>query len=309
MQSPVVKYDSFNPQSVTYLKAKTNKSGGKAVGIRVMLECPLMLTWGATKFTDEVSGRSTYKMSLAFPRQDYANAETDLFLKKMIELETKIKDDATKNSMEWFNKPKDKMPAQVVDALFNPMLKWPKDPLTGDRDMTKTPTLDIKLENYDGFNCELYDVNGEMLFPDKLNPDVTPLTLIPKLTNIACVIQCGGLWFAGGKFGVTWKLFQGVVQPRPSLKGKCLISLTPAAKTTLVKAAQEDAVDEHTGESSLVIADDSDVEDEQPAPAAVVAPVKAQAVAPAAPAPAAVESPAAAAPKVVKKVVRTAKKE
>ena len=310
MQSPVVKYDAFNPQSVTYLKAKTNKSGGKSVGIRVMLECPLMLTWGATKFTDEVSGRSTYKMALAFPRQDYANAETDLFLKKMIELETKIKDDATKNSMEWFNKPKDKMPAQVVDALFNPMLKWPKDPLTGDRDMTKTPVLDIKLENYDGFNCELYDVNGEMLFPDKLNPDVTPLTLIPKLTNIACVIQCGGLWFAGGKFGVTWKLFQGVVQPRPSLKGKCLISLTPAAKTTLVKAAQEDAVDEHTGESSLVIADDSDVEDEQVP--AVVAPVKAPAVAQAVAPAAAVEAPAAAAaaaPKVVKKVVRTAKKE
>ena len=308
MQSPVIKYDAFAPQSVTYLKAKTNKSGGKSVGIRLMLECPLMLTWGATKFTDETSGRSTYKMSLAFPRQDYANAETDVFLQKMIELETKLKDDATKNSMEWFNKPKDKMPAQVVDALFNPMLKWPKDPLTGDRDMTKTPTLDIKLENYDGFNCELYDVNGEMLFPDKTNPDVTPLTLIPKLTNIACVIQCGGLWFAGGKFGVTWKLFQGVVQPRPSLKGKCLISLTPAAKTTLVKAVQEDAVDE-SGESSMIVADDSDVEDEQP-PAKAQAQASAVAQAPAvvevlAPVPA--QSPGA--PKVVKKVVRTAKKE
>jgi hypothetical protein len=288
-----------------------------------MLECPLMLTWGANKFTDEVSGRTTYKMALAFPRQDYANAETDLFLKKMIELETKIKDDATKNSMEWFNKPKDKMPAQVVDALFNPMLKWPKDPLTGDRDMTKTPSLDVKLENYDGFNCELYDVNGEMLFPDKTDSEVTPLTLIPKLTNIACVIQCGGLWFAGGKFGVTWKLFQGVVQPRPSLKGKCLIKLTPAAKTTMVKAVQEDEVDEHSGESSLVVADDSDVEDEQPAPVKT-APAKAQAApaaqvtAPApAPAPAAQvtaeEVPAAqvtaATPKVIKKVVRTAKKE
>jgi hypothetical protein len=108
------------------------------------------------------------------------------------------------------------------------------------------------------------------------------------------VIQCGGLWFAGGKFGVTWKLFQGVVQPRPSLKGKCLISLTSAAKTTLVKAAQEDAVDEHTGDASLVIADDSDVEDETPAPAVpeVIAPVQAP-----------------AAPKIVKKVVRAAKKE
>ena len=307
MQSPVIKYDSFNPEAVTYMKAKTNKSGGKSVGIKLMLECPLMLTWGANKFTDEISGRTTYKMALAFPRQDYANADTDLFLKRMIELESKIKEDATKNSMEWFNKPKDKMPAQVVDALFNPMLKWPKDPLTGDRDMTKTPTLDIKLENYDGFNCELYDVNSEMLFPDKTNPEVTPMTLLPKLTNIACVIQCGGLWFAGGKFGVTWKLFQGVVQPRPSLKGKCLINLTSAAKSTLVKSAQEeeeDADNDNTGESSLVVADDSDVEDEQPAQ--VIAeekgkvPVVAEVLAP-------VPAKVPAAPKVVKKVVRSKK--
>lgn len=304
MQSPVIKYDSFDPQTVTYMKAKTNKSGGKSVGIKLMLECPLMLTWGANKFTDEVSGRTTYKMALAFPRQDYTNAETDLFLKKMIELETKIKDDATKNSMEWFNKPKDKMPAQVVDALFNPMLKWPKDPLTGDRDMTKTPTLDIKLENYDGFNCELYDVNSEMLFPDKTNPDVTPLTLIPKLTNIACVIQCGGLWFAGGKFGVTWKLFQGVVQPRPSLKGKCLINLTSAAKSTLVKSAEEENADvDNTEESSLVVADDSDVEDEQPAKVNV----EANAPVPVSEVLAPVPSKVPAAPKVVKKVVRTKK--
>ena len=303
MQNPVIKYDSFEPQTVTYMKAKTNKSGGKSVGIKLMLECPLMLTWGANKFTDEISGRTTYKMSLAFPRQDYANADTDLFLKRMIELETKIKEDATKNSMEWFNKPKDKMPAQVVDALFNPMLKWPKDPLTGDRDMTKTPTLDIKLENYDGFNCELYDVNSEMLFPDKTNPEVTPMTLLPKLTNIACVIQCGGLWFAGGKFGVTWKLFQGVVQPRPSLKGKCLINLTSAAKSTLVKSAQEDADNDNTGESSLVVADDSDVEDEQPAQVNV----EAKAPTPVAQVLAPVPAQVPAAPKVVKKVVRSKK--
>jgi hypothetical protein len=93
-----------------------------------------------------------------------------------------------------------------------------------------------------------------------------------------------------------------------------LISLTSAAKTTLVKAAQEDAVDEHTGDSSLVIADDSDVEDEQasavaqpaPAKAPAQAVVQAQAV-PEALAPVPAQTPTA--PKVVKKVVRTAKKE
>jgi hypothetical protein len=38
--------------------------------------------------------------------------------------------------------------------------------------------------------------------------------------------MCGGLWFANGKFGVTWKLYQGVVKPAQSLpKGQCHIKL------------------------------------------------------------------------------------
>jgi len=262
-ESPVIKHSVFNPiKDINYLKAKTNKSGGKSVGIRLMMECPLMLTWGANKFTDEITGRTTYKMSLAFPRPEYSTPETDKFLQRMLEMETKIKEDATTHSMEWFNKPKDKMPLQVVDALFNPLLKWPKDPLTGERDMTKTPTLDIKLENYDGFNCELYDIRGEMLFPDKNNTEITPLTLIPKFTNIAAIIQCGGIWFAGGKFGVTWKLFQGVIQQRASLKGKCLISLSTNEMKELNKSTQDQEEDEVDSSSTLELAEDSDVEEE-----------------------------------------------
>jgi hypothetical protein len=269
--SPVISANDFSPAThVSYLKAKTNKSGGKSVGIRLMLELPLMLTWGAQKFVDEVTGRTTYKMSLQFPRKEYSTPETDLCLKKFIELENKIKEDATTNSMEWFNRPKDKMPAQVVDALFHPMLTWTKDPATGERDMTKSPTLNIKLENYDGFNCEIYDVHETLLFPNKDDPEVTPLTLIPKAINIACVVQCGGIWFAGGKFGVTWKLFQCVVQPRPSLKGKCLIRLSSDVKKELIKsAAQNDEEEEESHEHSSVaqpleIAEDSDVDEEPP---------------------------------------------
>jgi hypothetical protein len=274
--SSVILANDFIPAThVNYLKAKTNKSGGKSVGIRLMLELPLMLTWGAQKFVDEVTGRTTYKMSLQFPRKEYSTPETELCLKKFIELENKIKEDATTNSMEWFNRPKDKMPAQVVDALFHPMLTWTKDPATGERDMTKSPTLNIKLENYDGFNCEIYDVNEKLLFPNKDDPEITPLTLIPKAINIACVIQCGGIWFAGGKFGVTWKLFQCVVQPRPSLKGKCLIRLSSDVKKELIKSAtQNDDNEESQAPSNvsqqsvpLEIAEDSDV-DEDPAPVA-----------------------------------------
>ena len=54
---------------------------------------------------------------------------------------------------------------------------------------------------------------------------VTPMSLVQKGQNIAAVIQCGGIWFANGKFGMTWKLLQAVVQPRATLKGRCHIML------------------------------------------------------------------------------------
>ena len=90
-------------------------------------------------------------------------------------------------------------------------------------------------------------------FPNEEDDSVTPITLIPKATNVAVVIQCGGVWFANGKFGVTWRLFQAVVKPRASLKGKCHISLDSSEKDKLEK--EDDDVPVET-------VDDSDVEED-----------------------------------------------
>ena len=46
------------------------------------------------------------------------------------ELEAQIKADAIANSKDWFNK--SKMSAEVVDALWSPMLKYPKNQATGE---------------------------------------------------------------------------------------------------------------------------------------------------------------------------------
>ena len=71
---------------------------------------------------------------------------------------------------------------------------------------------------------------------------------------------CGsGIWFANGKFGVTWRLFQAVVKPRASLKGKCHISLDPVEKDKLEKEEDDvpaEAVDDSDVEPDV---DDDDV--------------------------------------------------
>jgi hypothetical protein len=141
----------------------------------------------------------------------------------MIKFEQKIKTDAITNSREWFDKPR--MSTDVVEALWSPMLKYPKNKNTREIDYTMAPTFRIKIPYWDGeFKTEIYDFNKNQLWPSETAS--TPLEYVPKFTRIACVLQCGGIWFAAGRFGVTWKLFQAVVKPPQSLRGTCHIEVS-----------------------------------------------------------------------------------
>ena len=70
--------------------------------------------------------------------------------------------------------------------------------------------------------------------------------LITKLSNIACVIQCGGIWFANGKFGVTWRLVQAVVKPQETFKGKCHLFLSESDKERMVGSSPVEKQDNIT---------------------------------------------------------------
>ena len=236
-ESTVINATKFNPdKDVKFTKPKVNKSGGKSVGILnskgsvVLLSTPLIYTWGMNEFVDEATGRKSYDLNIQFPNESYPNEQNSKFLDNMLAFQNKIKHDAMTNSVEWFNKPKSKFSAEVADALFHPILKYPKDKNTGEPDVTKAPTMKIKVDFYDGdFKCEVYDMNKTLLFPNKNAGanTTTPMEFIPKGINVALVIKCGGLWFANGKFGCTWKLLQAAVKPKASLKGQCLIQMNP----------------------------------------------------------------------------------
>ena len=267
MENFCINATSFVPEKdVRYTKPRINKSGGKSVGIlnsntnkQLMLSTPLMLTWGVSEFIDDKSGRRSYDMALQFPSGDYSNEQTNQFLNSIVEFQSKLKRDAVANSKEWLNK--SKMTDEVVDALFHPMLKYPKDKNTDEIDLTRPPTLKVKLDYWDDqFSCEIFDLNQRLVFPTSDNTNLGPLDLIPKGTNVAVVIKCGGLWFANGKFGCTWKLEQAVVKPRETYKGRCLINLS-TEETERLKTQKEEEDDDDDGQT-LMLAEDTDVEEE-----------------------------------------------
>lgn len=308
---------SFNPASdMKYTKPKVNSVGGRSVGIVnsktstvLNLSSPLMLTWGVQSFTDDKSGKVSYDLALQFPNEGFETPATKKFLDNMSAFEKKIKEDAITNSKEWFSKPK--MTADAVDALWTPVLKYPKNKDTLEADMSRAPTIKVKLPFWEGAwkDLELYGVDMQPVFPDPMNPSLSPQDLIAKGSHIAVSIQCGGIWFANGKFGVTWKLFQAIVKPKMSLKGKCHIKLDEDEKTKIVAQVVPTDVDgdgeggdhEHDNVSAIIEDDDDEpaaVVRTPSAPVAKATPV----VAAAAPATPAAGADAASKKKIVRKV-------
>lgn len=258
--SMIINGNNFNASNdFIYKKPTINSNGGKSVGIMnahskksLLISTPLMLTWGVNEYTDEKTGKKTYDMAIQFPNDEYNTEQISKFLTALQNMESKIKADTIKNCKEWLNK--QKISDEVIDALWTPMLKYPKDKESGDYDYSRSPTLKIKIPYWEGdFKMELYNDNEEIIFPLE---DSGPIEdYISKGSNIATLIQCGGLWFVNGKFGITWKLIQGVVKPKPSLKGKCHIALSSEEKEKMNIQTQND------DSNDIKLIDDSD-EDE-----------------------------------------------
>jgi len=215
-----------------------------------------MLNWGVNERVDDATGRVSYDMSLQFPRPDDMTPQMQMVLDALIAMEDKIKQDAIANSKEWFNKAK--LTSGQVDVLFNKMLYWPIDKETGERREGASPTLRLKLDCWDGvFKSEVYDMDSQPLYPSKDEGGPTPVDLITKGSQVACLAKSGGIYFIAGKFGVTWRLAQAVVKPRQRLSGRCLIQLNAGERKVL-----EAQKDEDNDEQSVQMVDSDDDDDD-----------------------------------------------
>jgi hypothetical protein len=275
----------------------------------IELTTPMMLTWGAQESLDDNKNPTgKFTMSLQFPTKDYTDPAQEAFLANLRAFEERVKDAAVANSVKWFGKPiasKD-----IVSMLMNTMLRHPKVANSQVADESRPPTLTVKLPCWKGsWRSEIFDEDGEPLFvPGKVNQHRSPVEFIGKQSQIACILQCGGVWLVNGKFSIVWNLKQAVVQkPKAKVEGKCLITLNNSEKAKM-KAQVIEAEPMDDGTSSAMIEEDDIV---VPAsPAEVFKAVAAAAPAPVAAAPVAsmdtsADAPAtAAAPKVVKKVVK-----
>jgi len=292
--TPVVLGPSdWDTSAVKFLPPRVNDMGGKAINVisrqtnrSLHISTPLMMTWGIADYVNE-HGESDGKFSITlnFPNEEYSTEATGEFLKKMKEFESKILDAAVENSEQWWG---EKMSREICKHTFFPYIKYRKNKETKKLDLDSPPSIRAKVPKYgDKWNVELYDTDSNQLFPCE-DPDATPPDFVPKMSNIACVLQCGGIWIGGKGWGLTWKMIQGVVKPRVnnSIYGKCHIQLTDEDKEKMNSAPvvnndddDDDDDDDDTPPVDTVVDDSDDeatvtVEETQVVEAEVVAPVK-----------------------------------
>jgi hypothetical protein len=200
---------------------KVLNNGSRAVyisyeGEKLTLQTPLMsLPYGVGDFNDKpkpgvppLKGAPVddgpklkkYDLSVSFRGMDTSPA-LQTFLAKMQDVEKVIKEKCFENRLTWLRDDCDGMKT-LADRLFSPIVKYDKDKETGKVVGKYPPTMKVKLpfdNNTETFTFDSMDMEGNEL-------DFKSIMTKLKGAKARLIIQLGGLWFAGGKYGCTWKV-------------------------------------------------------------------------------------------------------
>lgn len=254
---------SVDVSKLRYSEMKTLSSGAKTVYVnygngtdKLTIQTPVMsIPYGindSSKFAEKNAQQSgkpantdkKYELTFSFRGMD-ENEKLKTLHDKLKEVERKIIDDAFENRVEWFKDDYDGK-KEFVTKMFTSIVKIDKDKNTGKLLGKYPPTFKARIP-YDNKSCRFtfdsYDMNGaEIVFEEIINK--------LKSAKAKVIIQLSGLWFAGGRFGCSWKVSTGKFQLQQNSK-----------PTFIVESDDDDVIeeekDEEEDEEDVVV--DSDV--------------------------------------------------
>lgn len=232
--------------NLRYSELKTLASGAKSVYVnygneKLTIQTPIMtLPYGLGEpYEAKEAAKSgavlpekdkKYDLTMSFRDMD-SNPKVKIFHDKMKEIESKIIDDAFTNRLAWFKDDFDGNKS-FVSKLFTPIVKIDKDPNTGKVLGKYPPTFKAKLpfeQKTNTFKFDSFDMeNNEVAFE----------TIMTKLKSakVQLIVQLTGLWFAGGKYGCSWKIVSSKFQLYQNNK----ISFLEDSDTENIKDEEDD---------------------------------------------------------------------
>jgi len=222
MSSPIVQPSAFSVSKVSISQPKVLDSGGKLAYLNygdaralVMQTPSLQSPFGMNVF--DKNGPPKYSLDLAL-RGYQENPKVKAMFDALTSLDEYMIDQGVKNSKLWF---KADMKREVVEAFYTRTVKFGRD-----KEGNQTPyPPNVKLQlrkrrDRDEFETDFYDEKS------KTDPNAKPLKGIPveemlvKKVEVTALMQCTGVWFAGGKFGLSWKAVQVRLDSVPASLGR-----------------------------------------------------------------------------------------
>lgn len=273
MSSAVVAPNAFATTKVTFSPVKLLESGGKQAylnyeGRPLVMQIGSLETPFGLSVYDKIPGAPPkYTVDLKLRGYDNAaeNPKTAAIYQALNALDEYMIDQGVANSKAWF---KAALTRDVVKAFYTPTVRFAKD---ADGNVKPyPPTLKIQLRQRDGkFDSQVYDANKRPL------NDVPLEDILVKGAYVTILIQCTGVWFAGSKYGLSWKALQIRADKVPeSIRGFAFLDDgdSAAVGTTLppLPAAPQRAAAPSNQFANLA-EDDDEVDDEE----ALAAPAKA----------------------------------
>ena len=242
MADLIIPLNEFDISKVEFSPIITNKRGGKMCymnynhdGKKVpfMLRSPRFnLPVGCNDKPFKDNPVIKYSFSAPLARDDTSPDGLIIMTNILKNLDKFVLEEGVKNAKSWF--PDQKKPSkEVIEAFFKPCLRYPKDESKID---TYPPTFNVKLPIYDqrrepsNPNSETFKKAGFKLF-DHTKTEVqfvkdnsVDLSLLSKGSSVMCLLQCTGLHFTLGKFGLSWKVVQVMVNKPKGIIGCAIIS-------------------------------------------------------------------------------------
>lgn len=181
-------------------------------------------------------GPPEYSVGLSFRGHDQ-NTEVKQFMDAISFIDEFMINEGVKNSKVWF---KDNLGREVVKAFYTPTLKYSKD--KDGNVLDYPPTIRLKLRKFnEEFETKFYDNDGTA------HKDVPVEDLLVKGAQMTAIIECAGIWFAGSKYGLTWRAKQ-IAIPKSSSKISGFafkgLKARPAAAAVVEEAEEAEEADE-----------------------------------------------------------------
>lgn len=239
MSSSVVYPSSFNSKNITISAPRQLQSGAKQAylnygGERMVMQTAVSMSVPFGLNMADKFGPPEYSVELSF-RQSEQRPEIKEFMDVIAQMDEKMIEEGVKNSKSWF---KGELGRDVVKAFYTPSLKYSKD--KEGNILNYPPNLKLKLRKINNdFETKFYDINGN---PYK---GIPVEDLLVKGVQVTAIIECAGVWFAGSKFGLTWRAKQIAIHKLPE-------KIADFAFKGLGKAAPVDDVEDEEDAQSEV---------------------------------------------------------